>query len=135
MKPILLALSLSLEGCSALPALLAGSQALGSVLDQVDKHADVFSARHPSQEAQEDIDRAILKAKAAKALLDAAIAAGEDTVGHRLDAIRAYEHLRSVLDHYGVLSGKVDGGVDGEGFDPGLLAMPSAAEMAELLNQ
>lgn len=135
MKPILLALSLSLSGCSLLPALLAGSQALGSVLDQVDKHAGAFAERHPNQAAQEDIDRAIMKARAAKALLDAGIAAGEDVAELKIAALEAYENLRFVLGHYGVLRGQVDGGVDGEGFDPGPLTVPSTATMAELLDQ
>lgn len=123
--------------CSMLPALAqvgAGAQYLGSLIEVADAGARAWLDRHPSLEAQQQIDTTLRRARQALALLDAAVAAGDDIEAARLEALSRYEELRMVLEQVGVLDAVApEGGAESGAPDPEPLALPTAVEVAEVM--
>jgi len=129
----ILVLALVLVGCHGwLPAAVAGLSWLGQVLDVAQAGSRAWLARHPSHEAEDRVDAAILRARSASAALGAALAAGDegDAVKARREAVAAYRDLRALLDELGILEGRpAIGGAETEAPRPGRLELPTAEQL------
>ena len=126
-----------LSGCGGgfLPALAKaaqGAQWLGTVLDVADAGADAYFARHPSLDAERDVDAAVRRARSALSALDAALAtaADEDAARASVEARRAYAELHALLDALGVLVATPPaGGAETDAPAPAPLDLPLPDEM------
>lgn len=136
-RAIVLVLALGLAGCHGwLPAAVAGFSWLGQVLDVAQAGSRAWLARHPSHEAEDQVDEAILRARSASAALGAALAAGDrgDAAKARVEAVAAYRDLRALLDRLGILEGRpAIGGAETEAPRPGRLDLPTAEQLGAYL--
>ena len=136
---LLVVLAATLSGCSGcaslLPALAKvsrGSQYLGTVIDVADAGADAYFARHPSLDNERKVDAAVRAAHGALAALNGALAAAEaasdeDVVTARVEALKAYASLRTLLADLGVLTATPpDGGAETDAPMPEPFTLPEA---------
>lgn len=143
MRAILLALALTLCGCTGFLSTLAkvaqGAQYLGTVVDVAAAGADAYFARHPNREASDTVDQAVFAAEKALLALDALLAMGDaagrdDLATARAEALRAYVALRQLEDQLGILSATGPaGGAETDAPLPGPVDLPTAEEMRRAL--
>lgn len=125
---VVVLLALALVGCQWLPTAVAGVTWLGQVLDLAQAGSRAYLARHPSHEAEDRVDAAILRARRAAVSLGSAVAASDQARAHeaRLEAVAAYSELVALFDGLGILDGRSPvGGAETDAPRPGRLDLPS----------
>jgi len=136
---LILGLLLFLPGCPALLSALAtasqGAQWISSAIDVAEAGKEAYFARHPSVDNEPKVAKAIRGARAATAVLNAALAAGdavadEDMAKAKAEALRTYGELRDLLLDLGVLEGRAPpGGAETEAPLPEPFTLPTADDI------
>lgn len=132
---------LLLSGCPALLSALAvvaqASQYVGSLVSVADAGQEAYFARHPNQEAQERVSKALRVAHQALAVLDGMTATATDASAKDLalakrDVVAAYADLLVLLTELGVIDAKAGGGAETTAPKPDPVLLPPADRVASL---
>ncbi len=142
-RSLALALAVLLAGsCAALDILSGvarGASYLAAATDVAKSGADLYFAKHPHPDHQQDVKRAVQLTYAASAALAGAVATAKaaddgDLSQARLEAKVTYRALVTLLDELGIPQGiSPAGGAEADGPEVEPFALPSADDMASRL--
>lgn len=129
-----------LPGCAhagAIAGVLArvaqGAQAVSSFVDAAVAGKEAYFARHPNQDAEQQIDAAVKDVRLAIKVLNEVALAGQDLAGPRHDVTAAYDRLVKVLYLFGVTDAMPLGGAETDAPEPKPFTMPATAVVAAAL--